>query len=197
MFRGSFNRTDLEEDPNKKIATPLPPWISSEVSGHPRPTSAPCQRTSDRPLSKETESLECLHFLGLRLLEDEDIKRWNAVFDNRLPAFRAFLLERYSWPFEDQHVATLVRVIRPHIKARFQREVSFMLDRFPTGPDLKIESIEQYTLLYMEPLLETLHEWYDARVGLADQVTPRINNASVMRACYAFREASEEQSKGA
>lgn len=129
------------------------------------------------------------------LLEIEDAKRWNAVFDDRSPEFRTFLLERYDWPFEDQHVRTLVRVIRPHLKARFQREAKFMLDRFPTGSDIEIESIEQYTLLYMEPLLETLHEWSDARSGLAEQITPRINTATVMRACYAFREASEDQSK--
>lgn len=119
------------------------------------------------------------------------------MFDDRSPEFRTFLLERYDWPFEDQHIRTLVRVIRPHLKARFQREAKFMLDRFPTGPDIGIESVEQYTLLYMEPLLETLHGWSDARSGLADQVTPRINTATVMRACYAFREAFEEQSKGA
>ncbi len=49
----------------------------------------------------------------------------------------------------------------------------------------------------MKPLLETLHGWSDARSGLAEQVTPLINTATVMRACYAFREASEEQLWGA
>jgi len=141
--------------------------------------------------------LECSWFLGLKLLEDEDTKRWNAVFDNRLPKFRTFLLKRYNWVFEDQRLTFLVRAVRPYLKERFQHETRIMLDLFPVNPHLEFKSVEDFALLYMEPLLAQLHEWSDAHAGLAGMGMTRKTNATFMRACYAFREASAEESKRA
>lgn len=45
-----FDRTDPEGDTSKENAFSPSPWTSSEESGHPKLTSAPCQKYSVRPL---------------------------------------------------------------------------------------------------------------------------------------------------
>lgn len=84
-------------------------------------------------------------------------------------------------------------MLRPQLAGRFRIEACFILNRFLAEPSQDVETVEVYTLAFIDPLLARLHEWMDARMGLSDDVVPLIHDASLMRACYAFRKVSEEE----